>query len=492
MDIALVHGSYHGAWCWDHLRGPLEAAGHRVITPDLPISTPGLGAQAYADVVIDAIADSDEPLVVGHSMSGIVIPLVAARRPVRRLVFLAAFLPSPGLSINDQRAAEPIDGLRAPERRRVPGPRRRRLDGRSDDRDRALLQRRAARGRPLGDAASPSAVLHGDDRGHAAAALARRAEHDHRLRAGRAMNPDWLRTASRERLGIEALELPGGHSPFLGRPEELAAMLGDAGLSRRSTSVSRWLDDHLDAGPRLERRERFRASSSSEPVAHEAREVDPACRRQRDRPIEVLSPHPATQLDGQLLAPRDARPVGGPVAGRDPDEHHPTARPGEVDGRGEAVIGAGRVEDDVDVAGRARNGLGRANLERRGQAMGERLTATRSADVDVAQHLDDQQPDRPAAEDGGGLAGPNAARSTAWSATPRGSRSAPASAESDGGTGRSRRSGHHSADRSAPSVTLCPAKRALGRDVAARPAGRARPAGDPGRRPRAGRRRAAH
>jgi pimeloyl-ACP methyl ester carboxylesterase len=110
MDIALVHGSYHGAWCWDLVRGPLEAAGHRVIAVDLPISTPGLGAAAYAQVVLDALAGTTEPLVVGHSMGGLVIPLVAARRPVRRLAFLAAFLPRPGESLNDQRAAEPIDG----------------------------------------------------------------------------------------------------------------------------------------------------------------------------------------------------------------------------------------------------------------------------------------------------------------------------------------------------------------------------------------------
>ena len=229
MDIVLVHGSYHGAWCWDHLRGPLEAAGHRVITPDLPISTPGLGAQTYADVVIDAIADSDEPLVVGHSMSGIVIPLVAARRPVRRLVFLAAFLPSPGMSLNDQRAAEPIDGREPPS---------------------------VVEFQDLGDdvwmvGPTTATELFFND---VPPAVARWATQRLRPQAytamsevtplerwpdvpcttivcaqDRAMNPDWLRTASRKRLGIEALELPGGHSPFLGRPAELATMLETLG-----------------------------------------------------------------------------------------------------------------------------------------------------------------------------------------------------------------------------------------------------------------------
>jgi len=43
MEIALVHGSYHGAWCWDLLRPELEQLGHRVIAMDLPISDPSMG-----------------------------------------------------------------------------------------------------------------------------------------------------------------------------------------------------------------------------------------------------------------------------------------------------------------------------------------------------------------------------------------------------------------------------------------------------------------
>ncbi len=110
MDIALVHGSYHGAWCWDRLAPELEALGHRVIAADLPVSDPSLGASAYADAVIEAIATMPEPVLVGHSMGGLVTPIVAARRPIRRLVFLAAFLPLPGLSANEQRATEALAG----------------------------------------------------------------------------------------------------------------------------------------------------------------------------------------------------------------------------------------------------------------------------------------------------------------------------------------------------------------------------------------------
>ncbi|MFI5262456.1 MAG: esterase/lipase family protein [Candidatus Limnocylindrales bacterium] len=109
MDFALVHGSYHGAWCWDLLRPELERLGHRVITMDLPISEPHLGAAEYAGSIEAALDPASEPILVGHSMAGLVIPLVAAHRSIRRLVFLAAFLAAPGRSANEQRAAEPID-----------------------------------------------------------------------------------------------------------------------------------------------------------------------------------------------------------------------------------------------------------------------------------------------------------------------------------------------------------------------------------------------
>ncbi len=44
-------------------------------------------------------------------------------------------------------------------------------------------------------------------------------------RDDRALNPEWVRAASRERLGVEAIEMEGGHSPLLTRPTELARVL---------------------------------------------------------------------------------------------------------------------------------------------------------------------------------------------------------------------------------------------------------------------------
>ena len=225
MDVALVHGSYHGAWCWDLLRPELERLGHRVITLDLPISDPALGADDYARVVENALDAKSEPVLVGHSMAGLVTPLVAAHRPIRRLIFLGAFLPSPGRSVNDQRATEPIDG-------RVPPTTAEWIDLGEDvwmvgpktateiffpDATPAIARWATQRLRPQSyrvmtettpltawpDVESRSIVCRDD----------------------RAINPAWVRAAARDRLGVEAVEISGGHSPFLTRPVELALAL---------------------------------------------------------------------------------------------------------------------------------------------------------------------------------------------------------------------------------------------------------------------------
>ncbi len=101
-SFVLVHGAWHGGWCWHKLLTQLEKAGHRVAAPDLPghgtDSTPieTITLASYADRICEVVAQQKEPVVlVGHSMGGLVISQVAERMPdsVQCLVYVAALLP---------------------------------------------------------------------------------------------------------------------------------------------------------------------------------------------------------------------------------------------------------------------------------------------------------------------------------------------------------------------------------------------------------------
>jgi pimeloyl-ACP methyl ester carboxylesterase len=107
---ALIPGAWHGAWCWERVTPVLTEAGHRVVAVDLPCEDAALGCAAYRDIALEAIGEADDLVVVGHSAGGLTAPLVAAARPVRRLVFVSALLPLAGRTFSEQNEAEGILG----------------------------------------------------------------------------------------------------------------------------------------------------------------------------------------------------------------------------------------------------------------------------------------------------------------------------------------------------------------------------------------------
>lgn len=101
----LIHGSWHGAWCWYKITARLEAAGHKVIVPDMPShgrdwTSPGqVTMQDYVNTVTDILDATAEPVVlVVHSRNGIVTAQAAEVRPqkIYALVYLASYLPPIG------------------------------------------------------------------------------------------------------------------------------------------------------------------------------------------------------------------------------------------------------------------------------------------------------------------------------------------------------------------------------------------------------------
>jgi len=99
--IVMVHGAFCGGWAFDSFRTPFEAAGLRVLTPDLRGHSPdepsqkvsGVSMTDYAaDIAALCAAQSEPPILLGHSMGGLVAQLAARKARIQALVLLA---PSP-------------------------------------------------------------------------------------------------------------------------------------------------------------------------------------------------------------------------------------------------------------------------------------------------------------------------------------------------------------------------------------------------------------
>src|SRR5437667_6891396 len=110
--FCLIHGSGQGPEGWKLLVHELEQKGHSVLTPAFHLDRTDERAAWHADTLVEALKSSGhEPadvVCVAHSANGMYLPLVAERWLPRRMIFLAALVPRPGISIIEQHQADPL------------------------------------------------------------------------------------------------------------------------------------------------------------------------------------------------------------------------------------------------------------------------------------------------------------------------------------------------------------------------------------------------
>jgi pimeloyl-ACP methyl ester carboxylesterase len=97
--IVLVHGAWHGAWCWNPVLPALDEAGAPHIEIDLPLT----GHRDDVRAVVDSLdATPGRKVLVGHSYGGLVISGAAQHRgDVDHLVYVCAFLLDEGARVLD-------------------------------------------------------------------------------------------------------------------------------------------------------------------------------------------------------------------------------------------------------------------------------------------------------------------------------------------------------------------------------------------------------
>ncbi len=217
----LIHGAGSDSWYWHRVTPELRARGHEVIAPDLPCDDDSAGLAEYADLVVAAIGERRDLVLVAQSLAGFTAPLVCERLPVRLLVMLAAMVPSPGESPGNWWA--------------------------NTGHAQAVREQDEREGRATGGPFDPIATfLHDLPPDVLSEALARGARRQSETpflrpwplgawpdvptrfllcRDDRFFPAEFMRRVVRERLGISPDEMDGGHLPALSRPQELVERL---------------------------------------------------------------------------------------------------------------------------------------------------------------------------------------------------------------------------------------------------------------------------
>ena len=218
---ALIPGAGGDAWQWHLVARELEAMGHVAIAVTLPTGDDDAGWNEYADAVASAIGDRRDVVLVAQSLAGFTAPLVCERRPVDLIVLLNAMIPLPGETGNDWWSNV---GSGEAMRRHLASIGLSEAAAQDDrvlyfhDVPDAIVEEAFARGEPQQSMTPmgqpwplaawpdvPTRVLAGRD--------------------DRLFPVDFQRRVARDRLGIEADVIEGGHMLCLSHPRELVERL---------------------------------------------------------------------------------------------------------------------------------------------------------------------------------------------------------------------------------------------------------------------------
>ena len=216
--FVLIPGAGGTAWYWHRIVPLLRQAGHEAIAVDLPGDDPAAGLPEYADLVVGAIGGRGNVVLAAQSLGGFTAPLVAARVPVASLVFVNAMIPRPGETPGAWWGNTGWDGARLAAAER---------GGYGTEVDLAVYFLHdvppdvAAAGepyqRPEADVVFGSAC---DFTAWPPVPIRAAAGADDRF-----FPAGFQQALARERLGIEADVLPGGHLIALAQPARLASYL---------------------------------------------------------------------------------------------------------------------------------------------------------------------------------------------------------------------------------------------------------------------------
>jgi pimeloyl-ACP methyl ester carboxylesterase len=207
-----IHGAGGRGSYWGLVAAELERSGHEVVTMDLPCEQ-AVGLSAYTAAVVDAIEDRRHELVlVAQSLAGFIAPLVSTQVPVELMVLVAAMVPHPGESGREWWANTGHDKAVAAQ-------------GLPDDSPQPLFTHDVPAQvlESLGPPRDQTSTLFEEP--WPLDAWPDVATRFLLCRDDRFFPADWLRAIVRERLGIEPLEIPGGHCAFLSQPRALADAL---------------------------------------------------------------------------------------------------------------------------------------------------------------------------------------------------------------------------------------------------------------------------